>query len=926
MKNASVRRLEVFDFTEEDALSELISEKHISKFKNPNLETNDLLSKYDFLECGKEIGNPHMDVDLDERNRSCDDGISHIPTEEQFIMDEEKYQLDANPQSELSSHEQDIFVQVDNHVTGSLVSELGKVGSSSQNPTLGLNCTHAEFAAESEQVDALSDPNGSMDGSSPMSAPFEIAKDGVLLNGKSSDNCSSDNEMDDHNEEEVILCPDYVVYGDYYCTGPLLTFSHNGIKINGSAEYGSNEFLNLEWRVDDLIDVECQWFQRVENVMIKLHVISKDGSQCDNACDTSGIKEVKIALVDSYWSEKQQKIRSLDSRYMAIWNMSLNAGIGTDDDDLCGQRHYFPNFDEPFEEVVYPKGDPDAVSISKRDVDLLQPETFVNDTIIDFYILYLKSQIEPKEKHRFHFFNSFFFRKLADLDKDPSSASDGRAAFLRVRKWTRKVDLFDKDYIFIPINFNLHWSLMVICHPGEVAGYSNEDLVKSKKVPCILHMDSIKGSHAGLKNLIQSYLLEEWKERNKETPEDVSSKFKNLRFLPLELPQQENSFDCGLFLLHYLELFLAEAPLDFSPFKISKFSKFLNVDWFPPAEAYLKRTLIQRLIFEILENRSREMSAAACSDELLSKFPSNNEDETGAELLPERGSPAVTCNHNLSSSQAVDGIEITLLSESSSRHNQFMDGSGLVVRELFEPGASNGSLLEPYQSFAQTSSYFDANGTVLEEDADPETGDGFMYLEQDGLQPIDVMAPQACPFPCSSRGLESNADFDLCMSIQPEHGGGIASSPSPSPSSHLDDLEDVGITESSDVREASPCNKEMNRKRPLPNEVLEHVAACPISAPTSMQDADAIVISQDTNDICEEMENNGSQETLVASPHLNEDLTTKTDVEHDPALVVASVTEVDLHEQPAAKKPRLSTHPEEASNGLRESLSDDKEL
>lgn len=149
-------------------------------------------------------------------------------------------------------------------------------------------------------------------------------------------------------------------------------------------------------------------------------------------------------------------------------------------------------------------------------------------------------------------------------------------------------------------------------------------------------------------------------------------------------------------------------------FVFSNESLQLNVDWFPPAEAYLKRTLIQRLIFEILENRSREMSAAACSDELLSKFPSNNEDETGVELLPERGSPAVTCNHNLSSSQAVDGIEITLLSESSSRHNQFMDGSGLVVRELFEPGASNGSLLEPYQSFAQTSSYFDANGTVLE--------------------------------------------------------------------------------------------------------------------------------------------------------------------------------------------------------------------
>lgn len=44
------------------------------------------------------------------------------------------------------------------------------------------------------------------------------------------------------------------------------------------------------------------------------------------------------------------------------------------------------SFDEHFEEVIYPKGDPDAISISKKDVELLQPETFINDTIIDFYI------------------------------------------------------------------------------------------------------------------------------------------------------------------------------------------------------------------------------------------------------------------------------------------------------------------------------------------------------------------------------------------------------------------------------------------------------------------------------------------------------------------------------------------------------------
>lgn len=44
------------------------------------------------------------------------------------------------------------------------------------------------------------------------------------------------------------------------------------------------------------------------------------------------------------------------------------------------------SFDKAFEDLIYPKGEPDAVSVSKRDIDLLLPDTFVNDTIIDFYI------------------------------------------------------------------------------------------------------------------------------------------------------------------------------------------------------------------------------------------------------------------------------------------------------------------------------------------------------------------------------------------------------------------------------------------------------------------------------------------------------------------------------------------------------------
>lgn len=43
----------------------------------------------------------------------------------------------------------------------------------------------------------------------------------------------------------------------------------------------------------------------------------------------------------------------------------------------------------------------------------------------------------------------------------------------------------------------------------------------------------------------------------------------------LQVPQQQNSFDCGLFLLHYVELFLEEVPANFSICKITSSTKFV---------------------------------------------------------------------------------------------------------------------------------------------------------------------------------------------------------------------------------------------------------------------------------------------------------------------------------------------------------------
>jgi Ulp1 family protease len=37
-----------------------------------------------------------------------------------------------------------------------------------------------------------------------------------------------------------------------------------------------------------------------------------------------------------------------------------------------------------------------------------------------------------------------------------------------VARWTKSLDVFDRDFIIIPINSSLHWSLAVIVRPGAL--------------------------------------------------------------------------------------------------------------------------------------------------------------------------------------------------------------------------------------------------------------------------------------------------------------------------------------------------------------------------------------------------------------------------------------------------------------------------
>ncbi len=46
-----------------------------------------------------------------------------------------------------------------------------------------------------------------------------------------------------------------------------------------------------------------------------------------------------------------------------------------------------------------------------------------------------------------------------------------------VRSWTRNTNIFDKDFIVIPICENMHWFLAIICYPKYMLSQPDVDII-----------------------------------------------------------------------------------------------------------------------------------------------------------------------------------------------------------------------------------------------------------------------------------------------------------------------------------------------------------------------------------------------------------------------------------------------------------------
>ncbi|KAK1168606.1 hypothetical protein AOXY_G9406 [Acipenser oxyrinchus oxyrinchus] len=175
-------------------------------------------------------------------------------------------------------------------------------------------------------------------------------------------------------------------------------------------------------------------------------------------------------------------------------------------------------------------------SLTLEDLSTLDGQNWLNDQVINMY----GELVMDAVPHKVHFFNSFFHKQLVTR------------GYEGVKRWTKKVDLFSKSLLLIPIHLEIHWSLITVDMPNQhIQFYDSQGIHFRYPVENILR-----------------YLLTEAKEKGKPIFQ------KGWKMIVSKcIPQQNNDSDCGVFVLQYCKCLALGKPFQFSQEDMPKVRK-----------------------------------------------------------------------------------------------------------------------------------------------------------------------------------------------------------------------------------------------------------------------------------------------------------------------------------------------------------------
>lgn len=190
-------------------------------------------------------------------------------------------------------------------------------------------------------------------------------------------------------------------------------------------------------------------------------------------------------------------------------------------------------------------------SVFRDDYKTLGRGEFINDNIVNFYLTYLHREVLPeKRRDEVHVFSSHFFSCLRSC-----CGADGRlekANRPRIRRWTKKVDVFRKSLVLVPVCSSSHWYLIV------AAGLGRLIRPVEGKTPFLAVLDSLGLRHMSSLSKVLRFLEAELGERR---PGRVRLGGADLPSFWPKVTRQPNAHDCGVFLMRYAEIIIKKEAL-----------------------------------------------------------------------------------------------------------------------------------------------------------------------------------------------------------------------------------------------------------------------------------------------------------------------------------------------------------------------------
>ncbi|KAI9482462.1 hypothetical protein BX667DRAFT_494360 [Coemansia mojavensis] len=173
------------------------------------------------------------------------------------------------------------------------------------------------------------------------------------------------------------------------------------------------------------------------------------------------------------------------------------------------------------------------VPVTAHDISTLGDGQWLNDEVINFYMQLIidRSQKTPVLP-RVHAFNTFFYSTLSEK------------GYARVRRWTRRIKLFENDLVVIPVHLGVHWCCAIIDFRSKHIAY----------------YDALLGDNSKCLQLLMDYLKEESRDKCNQEFDDSGWTMT----CDKQIPRQRNGYDCGVFAVMFAEYAARDAPFRFS--------------------------------------------------------------------------------------------------------------------------------------------------------------------------------------------------------------------------------------------------------------------------------------------------------------------------------------------------------------------------